>query len=127
MIYAHAVSGSNEAARFLSPEEPAAAPDIASSIMQTKLETYLQFNQTFPGFAGFLPWFTSSTKEITPTYDWVNRVPGLDNGYESTVSGLSDTDSDQRAALGRVRLHPGFGEHREAILRQTRERLAELA
>lgn len=48
--------------------------------METKLQTYLKFNETYPGFGGFLPWFTSSTQDITPTLDWVNRVPALDNG-----------------------------------------------
>ncbi|KAJ5662378.1 uncharacterized protein N7477_009994 [Penicillium maclennaniae] len=79
MLYAHAMAGSSLAARFLSPDQPSAAPRIAASIMETKLETYLQFNETYPGFGGFLPWFTSSTQEITPTWDWVNRVPALDN------------------------------------------------
>jgi hypothetical protein len=80
MLYAHAVSGSSQAARFLSPDHPSAAPKIAVSIMETKLQTYLKFNETYPGFGGFLPWFTSSTQDITPTWDWVNRVPALDNG-----------------------------------------------
>lgn len=80
MLYAHAIAGSPEAARFLSPQHPSAAPDIAASVMTTKLQTYLKFNETFPGFGGFLPWFTSSTVELTPTWDWNNRVPGLDNG-----------------------------------------------
>lgn len=81
MLYAHAISGSAEAARFLSPSNPSAAPGIAASIMDLKLQTYLRFNETYPGFGGFLPWFTSSSQDISPTWDWNNRVPGLDNGY----------------------------------------------
>lgn len=80
MLYAHAIAGSRRAARFLSPAAPAKAPAIAASIMQTKLKTYLRFNQTYPGFGGFLPWMTTNTQDVTPTWDWVNRVPGLDNG-----------------------------------------------
>jgi len=80
MLYAHAVAGFSEAARFLSPDHPAAAPQLAASIMETKLQTYLSFNEAYPGFDGFLPWFTSDTQYITPTSDWVNRVPALDNG-----------------------------------------------
>ncbi|KAJ5610641.1 GPI anchored protein [Penicillium lagena] len=80
MLYTHAIAGSAEAARFLSPNNPAAAPGMVVSIMETKLQTYLRFNETYPGFGGFLPWFTSSTQDLTPTWDWVNRVPGLDNG-----------------------------------------------
>lgn len=80
MLYTHAIAGSADAARFLSPDNPAAAPGMAASIMDTKLQTYLRFNETNPGFGGFLPWFMSSNQDLTPTWDWVNRVPGLDNG-----------------------------------------------
>ncbi|XWW98398.1 hypothetical protein V2A60_006398 [Cordyceps javanica] len=80
MVYAHAISGSSKAARFLSPDDPKKAPKIAASIMERKLKSYLQFNATYPGFGGFLPWMTTSSQNIEPTWDWVNRVPGLDNG-----------------------------------------------
>ncbi|OOQ85565.1 putative GPI anchored protein [Penicillium brasilianum] len=80
MLYAHAISGSADAARFLSPGNPSAAPGLVASIMDVKLKTYLRFNETYPGFGGFLPWFTSSSQDLSPTWDWNNRVPGLDNG-----------------------------------------------
>jgi hypothetical protein len=85
MMYAHAIAGSPKAARFLSPENPQMAPDIAWEIMSLKLKTYLQFNETYPGFGGFLPWYTGDSLDITPTWDWVNRVPALDNGYVSAI------------------------------------------
>jgi hypothetical protein len=81
MVYTHALAGSPQAARFLSPQDPSQAPNIAFEILSLKLKTYLQFNDTYPGFGGFLPWYTSDTIEISPTWDWVNRVPALDNGY----------------------------------------------
>ena len=80
MMYARAVEGNPMAARWLSPDEPGKAQDIAISVMEKKLNSYLQFNETFPGFGGFLPWMTTATTPVTPTWDWVNRVPGLDNG-----------------------------------------------
>ena len=80
MLYAHALAGSAHAARFLSPDNPDHAPEMAFDIMTLKLKTYLQFNQTYPGFGGYIPWYTGDSIEITPTYDWVNRVPALDNG-----------------------------------------------
>jgi len=80
MLFAQAISGSSDAARFLSPDKPSAAPQIAVNILTTKLETYLKFNETYPGFGGLLPWFTASSQEISPTWDWVNRIPALDNG-----------------------------------------------
>ncbi|KAH7309627.1 putative GPI anchored protein [Stachybotrys elegans] len=80
MLYAHAIAGSPEAARYLSPRHPERAPDAAASILGTKLQTYLRFNETHPGFGGFLPWMTTDAEEISPTWDWVDRVPALDNG-----------------------------------------------
>lgn len=80
MLYTHAIAGSPQAARFLTPQNPAAAPDFVASILELKLQAYLQFNATYPGFGGFLPWFTSSTQELSPVSNWVNQVPGLDNG-----------------------------------------------
>lgn len=80
MVYAQAISGSKEAARFLTPHDLSAAPKFAASIMETKLETYLRFNETYPGFGGYLPWIKTDVQDIRPQGDWDNRVPGLDNG-----------------------------------------------
>lgn len=80
MVYAHAIQGSPLAARFLSPQNPSQAPAIALELMTKKLAIYQKFNATYPGFGGFLPWFTNFDDHIEPTWDWVNRVPALDNG-----------------------------------------------
>lgn len=48
MLYAHAITGSAEAAHFLSLSGPSAAPGIVASIMNIKLQTYLRFNETYP-------------------------------------------------------------------------------
>lgn len=80
MVYAHAIAGDSRAARFVSPTAPEDAPSIAAGIMSQKLEAYLKFNETYPGFGGFLPWFLSNETDLQPTSDWVNRVPALDNG-----------------------------------------------
>jgi hypothetical protein len=80
MLYARAVEGSPEAARFLSPDKPKEAPQIVLDLMEKKLQTYLRFNETYPGFGGALPWFDASADDISPQPDWVNRVPALDNG-----------------------------------------------
>lgn len=80
MLYAHAIDGSAEAARFLSPDKPQDAPGLVFTLMDKKFNTYLQFNETYPGFGGALPWFTSSEDNIAPQPGWQNRVPALDNG-----------------------------------------------
>jgi hypothetical protein len=41
---------------------------------------YLEFNKTFPGYGGWLPWYLQNgSAPLMPTDDWVNRVPALDN------------------------------------------------
>jgi hypothetical protein len=81
MLYTHAMAGSAYAARFLSPDNSSNAPTIAYDIMALKLQTYLKFNASYPGFGGYLPWYTGDQIDILPMWDWVNRVPALDNGY----------------------------------------------
>lgn len=80
MVLARAVAGSADAARFVAPEKPSEAGKVAAELLRAKLESYLEFNATFPGFGGFLPWFNNSRETVEPTGDWVGRVPGLDNG-----------------------------------------------
>jgi hypothetical protein len=86
MLYARAVDGSAEAARFLSPNKPHEAAKLAIAIMEKKLETYHKFNETHPGYGGLIPWAKTDEQDIRPTDDWVNRVPALDNGYSSCTS-----------------------------------------
>lgn len=89
MVYAQAIAGSEWAARFLTPDDLESAPEVAASIMKTKLSTYNQFNETYPGFGGFLPWIKSNATKISPQTDWDNRVPALDNGYVHTFAATS--------------------------------------
>ncbi|KAF2111752.1 putative GPI anchored protein [Lophiotrema nucula] len=80
MVLAHTIAGNHLAARFLSPGNLKTAPKLAFDILEKKLQTYLKFNETFPGFGGFLPWFLSNDTNLQPTLDWIDRVPALDNG-----------------------------------------------
>ena len=80
MVLAQALAGNSDAARVVAPHALASAPEIAYGIMKQKLKTYLSFNETYPGFGGYLPWYSNTFATIEPTSDWVNRVPGLDNG-----------------------------------------------
>jgi hypothetical protein len=80
MVLAHALNGDNRAARFLSPDNLGSAPNMAYNILKTKLATYNTFNHSYPGYGGYLPWYLQGNTTLTPTSDWVNRVPGLDNG-----------------------------------------------
>ena len=99
MLYTHAIAGSKEAARFLTPHDLSKAPKLAASVMKTKLQTYLHFNQTYPGFGGFLPWITTNEHDLSPTWDWNNRVPALDNGLAKALVSLAYRESTQTHIL----------------------------
>ena len=106
MVLTHALNGDRYAARFLSPTDLSEAPELAFGVMSTKLQSYLQFNQTFPGYGGYLPWFLQGGSELTPTDDWANRVPALDNGellwaVYGAVQVLSSSPKHQWQALAR--------------------------
>lgn len=53
----------------------------ALDVLQTKVTSFERFHSRFPGFGGFFPWVAFDGKgNVTPTWDWQNRVPALDNG-----------------------------------------------
>ena len=52
----------------------------ALDMLTKKIDTYEKFDKQYPGFGGFLPWLSVVDGVVTPTYDWTNRVPSLDNG-----------------------------------------------
>jgi hypothetical protein len=74
-----AVKGDPKAALVVGKGNVEASKRIAADILDKKMDTYMKFNEKYPGYGGLLPWFKSG-KEITPTDDWVGRIPGLDNG-----------------------------------------------
>lgn len=80
MLYAKVISGDWKAEKYINFQHPEKSKAAVAEIMEKKLETYLKFNETYPGFGGWLPWFLADEKEIKPTADWENRIPALDNG-----------------------------------------------
>ena len=55
-----------------------------------KVDSLIAFDKKYPGYGGFLPWIAiANNGTVTPTWDWINRVPSLDNGeYFWAVYGL---------------------------------------
>ncbi|KAF8576240.1 putative GPI anchored protein [Ramaria rubella] len=86
MLLAHVINGNSDAATWILAAHGGGsnieyARTLAVDILQKKWQTYSTFNTTFPGFGGFLPWYANSgATPLAPTWDWVNRVPALDNG-----------------------------------------------
>lgn len=50
------------------------------SMMERKVNSYIKFNNDFPGFGGYLPWYHVSDDGIGLQWDWTDKVPSLDNG-----------------------------------------------
>ncbi|KAK4688414.1 hypothetical protein P7C73_g1696, partial [Tremellales sp. Uapishka_1] len=107
MIYALALSGNRDAQIWVCSADPDSSANKVYNILKTKLATYQQFNQTFPGFGGLLPWYANNgSMPLTPTSDWVNRMPSLDNGENiwsiyAIVSALETSDNSDYQDLGK--------------------------
>lgn len=56
--------------------------DNLLKLLTLKMKGYAQFNQDYPGFGCYTPWvgFNQTAGTFVPMPDWMNRVPGLDNG-----------------------------------------------
>jgi hypothetical protein len=103
MLLAHVIQGNAGAVQWINAAHGGGsdvenAREMAVALLELKFKTYLEFNATYPGFGGFLPWYFFSHSQnifylrhdgrfahandapLAPTWDWVNRVPALDNG-----------------------------------------------
>lgn len=51
-------------------------------LLTLKMKGYTNFNKEYPAFGCYTPWITfdATTGTFLPLPDWMNRVPGLDNG-----------------------------------------------
>lgn len=52
----------------------------AVELLQSKLAAYREFQERYPGYAGFLPWVEIRDGSMHPSGDWLGKIPGLDNG-----------------------------------------------
>lgn len=80
MLLTHAIAGNPQASTFVYSANPADAAQRAASILKVKLSTYVMFNNTYPGFGGFLPSFEIGNTTIWPTKEFDHKVSALDNG-----------------------------------------------
>ncbi len=65
--------------KVLSYEDPAKAPEMAAEILAKKMASYEQFQQEYPGFAGYFTWFESGD-QARPLGEWADQFPTLDLG-----------------------------------------------
>ncbi len=65
-------------------QDPRTAPfgtvNDAFNVLNAKMTSYEGFNKAYPGFGWFLPWYQIVNNTMSPSNDWVDRVPSLDNG-----------------------------------------------
>lgn len=65
-------------------DDPRAAPFGSEfstlRVLDRKMQSYEGFNEKYPGYGWFLPWYSAVNDTMAPTWDWGNRVPSLDNG-----------------------------------------------
>lgn len=74
-----AIEGNPRAAMVVGKGDIEASKKIAAGILDKKIDSYVKFREKYPGYGGMMPWFISRN-EVSPTNDWVGRIPGLDNG-----------------------------------------------
>ncbi len=74
-----AIQGDPRAVLVVGKGDVEASKKIAADILDKKMDTYMKFQEDYPGYNGMLPWFKIGDK-ITPTDDWAGKIPGLDNG-----------------------------------------------
>ncbi|KAK5938720.1 hypothetical protein PMZ80_008912 [Knufia obscura] len=96
MLNTLAINGSLSASTFIYPANPSSAAQIAASILSSKLQTYLTFNNAYPGYGGFLPDFRSDGTMMEPTHiDQASdsgKLSAADNGLLMwAVYGLINT------------------------------------
>lgn len=74
-----AVYGDPLISRVVSPKDPKKAPDVAAEILTRKVASYERYREKFPGFNGYMAWFTSGT-DAAPMKGWETAFPTLDLG-----------------------------------------------
>jgi hypothetical protein len=59
---------------------PFGAVNDVFNVLNAKMNSYEDFNKAYPGYGWFLPWYQIVNNTVSPSSDWVDRVPSLDNG-----------------------------------------------
>ena len=110
ILLVKAVAGDPVAQALLTPDpsDPGKAVDVALDVLGRKIDTYRSFNQEHPGYGGFLPWFQVAEGKLQPKDDWVDRVPGLDNGQLAWSMYLAEHMLREE---GHTELADRYGEH----------------
>lgn len=81
MVLAKALAGNEPASIFVMRNmtfDAAAVRDKVLSAMELKLDTYEKWNRDYPGYGGYIPWYSNNDSGVKPMPAWTNSVPALD-------------------------------------------------
>jgi len=54
--------------------------DYVIDTLERKITSYENWNKKYPGFGGYLPWYSVNDQGMGLLWDWQDRIPSLDNG-----------------------------------------------
>ena len=74
-----AISGDPYCAILFAGGDKEKAKEKAVEILTGKMDSYMAYYRDYPGYGGFMPWYYIQDK-VTPTNNWMDYVPALDNG-----------------------------------------------
>ncbi len=95
-----AILGDPLAQLFVAPQAPESAAAAALALLELKIGSYEAFNASWPGYGGFLPWFSVADNGTAPLPSWATTVPALDNGELAwSLFAVGDALRDKSPAL----------------------------
>jgi hypothetical protein len=101
----------------VAPDRPQDAPERAAEILARKIASYEAYRLHYPGFAGYMAWFSSGSR-AEPMKGWESAFPTLDLG--EMIWALKLAERTLRLS-GRVELAERYRSFNEG-LRQTAKR-----
>lgn len=105
--------------RLVSPQDPTQAIHAAAEILARKLKSYQDYQTRYPGFAGYLAWFTSGER-ADPMKGWETAFPTLDLGEMlwalKLVEKTARDQGYQELAQGYGRLNASLQSHARAAM-----------
>lgn len=81
MILAKALAGNEAASIFVMRNMTIVRSEVRDKVLsalELKLDTYEKWNRDYPGYGGYIPWYSNKDSGVTPMPAWTSSVPALD-------------------------------------------------
>lgn len=110
--------------RVVSPVDPDKAPEVAAEILSKKIASYERYRAKYPGFNGYMAWFTSGL-DAAPMQGWDSAFPTLDLGEMIWALLLTERALEQTGHEALGQRYADFNGHlqeraREAMFNEAR-------